>query len=68
MTRRRFNTPEEETEALRNDPIFRALVEDLKRQTPAQIEGLEQWLIEEAEREERNGDRDRDETSEGSEA
>jgi hypothetical protein len=67
MKRRRFKTPEEEDEALRNDPLFKALVEDLKRQTPEQLERLGEWLNEQAEREETDANHEGEEISEESE-
>ena len=48
MTKKRFRTAEEEMEALRQDPDFRALVEDLKKQTPEQLERLGDWLEKQA--------------------
>jgi hypothetical protein len=47
---RRFRTREEEIEAIRQEPAFQALVDDLKRQTPEQLERLQRYL------EEREGD------------
>ena len=52
MKKKRFKTPEEEMEALRNDPAFRALVEEMKNLTPKQIDRLNTWLDERVREEE----------------
>jgi hypothetical protein len=55
--KRRFKTAEEEIEAIRQEPEFRALVEDLKSQTPEQLDRLDEYLQDQA-REERADGRD----------
>lgn len=55
MKKKRFKSREEEIEAIRREPAFRALVEDLKSQTPDEQNRLEEWLQEEARKEEGNG-------------
>jgi len=55
MKKKRFKTAEEEIEAIRREPAFRALVEDLKSQTPEQLNRLGETLEEEAKGEEGNG-------------
>ncbi len=52
MKKKRFKTAEEEIEAIRQEPAFRALVEDLKSQTPEDQERLEEWLEQQAEKDE----------------
>lgn len=44
--KRRFKNREEAIEALRKEPALRALVEDLKAQTPDQIDRLNDYLVE----------------------
>jgi hypothetical protein len=51
----RFKTPEEEIEAIRREPAFRALVEDLKSQTPQEQDRLQEWLSDQERGEEANG-------------
>jgi len=41
---RRFKSAEDEIEAIRKEPAFRALVNDLKQQTEDQHERLGEWL------------------------
>jgi len=41
---RRFKNAEDELEALRQDPDFRALVEELKGQSPRQHDRLGSWF------------------------
>jgi len=55
MKKKRFKTAEEEIAAIRREPAFRGLVEDLKSQAPEDQERLEEWLQEEERREETNG-------------
>jgi hypothetical protein len=44
MKKKRFKTAEEEIEAIRQEPEFRALVEDLKSQTPERLDRLDEYL------------------------
>jgi hypothetical protein len=53
--KKRFKTAEEEIEAIRQEPEFRALVEDLKSQTPEQLDRLDEYLQERTGEEAANG-------------
>jgi hypothetical protein len=55
MKKKRFKTAEEEIEAIRQEPEFRALVEDLKSQTPERLDRLDEYLQEQIGEEEANG-------------
>jgi hypothetical protein len=54
MKKKQFKSSEA-LESLRNDPVFRALVEDLKSQPPEDQERLGEWLHDQAEKEQSNG-------------
>jgi hypothetical protein len=56
--KKRFKTKEEEIEAIRREPAFRALVEDLKSQTEEDKGRLQEWLSEQNRGEEANGQGD----------
>jgi uncharacterized phage-associated protein len=55
MKRMKFKTAEEEIEAIRREPAFRALVDELKSQTSEQINRLQESLDERIEKESTNG-------------
>ncbi len=44
IRKKRFKTAEEEIEAIRKEPEFQALVEDLRSQTPEQVDRLEDYV------------------------
>jgi hypothetical protein len=60
--KRRFKTAEEEIEAIRQEPEFRALVEDLKSQTPEQLDRLDEYLQERTGEEAANGRDDKEDS------
>jgi hypothetical protein len=60
--KKRFKTPEEEIEAIRREPAFRALVEDLKSQEAEDQDRLHDWLSGEHRKEEANGQDDKEDS------
>jgi len=54
MKPKKFISEEEEIEAIRRDPKFRALVNEIKSLTPKQVSRLLEWLEEQAKKEEAN--------------
>ena len=53
--KKRFKSAEEEIEAIRQEPAFRDLVEELKSQTPEDNDRLQELLSEQERGEEANG-------------
>jgi hypothetical protein len=60
MKRKKFKTAEEEIEAIRKEPAFRALVDELKSQTSEQTDRLQDFIEGHANKEEINGDQKED--------
>jgi hypothetical protein len=60
--KRRFKTAEEEIEAIRQEPEFKALVEDLKSQTPEQLDRMDEYLQERTGEEATNGRDDKEDS------